>query len=555
MKIITLTLTLLYMVSNYVAAQDWKARYDEVGLFENGLAYVMKENEYGYVDKNGKEVIPCIYNAIGSFNPQGLVWVNKGGHVSEQSSGIVDGFFGIYDSYGKVILPVKYKQLGYFENRRSSDGNPYCKFRSIVGLNYGNSRYNSELENRTLMKNKGLAWVAKGGGCFDVHEPVPFIAEPFSQIDCSVANSFAFCNNTENPVPTKLDGKLIYVNELTRGKNKWGIVDTKGNILLPEGKFDFCYNPSEGYVPVVKIDNGIYTINYYNSNSKNLLFQEFKRTIAIAPVVEGKTMILDASGCQFVDMKGTKVGEVYDAVVPSDDEDIYTVYKEAKFGVIDKGGNTVIPMEYKLISTAHEGMMSYVAEDSSGKSSYGYMNVKGETVVTPQYSAVYHFENGRAKVRKGDKYGCIDGNGKMVFPCRFANIFSAGSKSQTIFFLQESKDGPIYAYKEYTDSRLYQNSFDNVRNYDRDYEGVAFVNKKKQDGNGELYGCVSSGGEMLIPCLCNSYEEAMQMYFNRMRDGFFHWDEIDTKRYDRAQYAKIKRYGLSEQIPESFWDF
>ena len=96
MKIITLTLTLLYMVSNYVAAQDWKARYDEVGLFENGLAYVMKENEYGYVDKNGKEVIPCIYNAIGSFNPQGLVWVNKGGHVSEQSSGIVDGFFGIY---------------------------------------------------------------------------------------------------------------------------------------------------------------------------------------------------------------------------------------------------------------------------------------------------------------------------------------------------------------------------------------------------------------------------------------------------------------------------
>ncbi|MBO5614454.1 MAG: WG repeat-containing protein [Prevotella sp.] len=543
------------MVSNYVAAQDWKARYDEVGLFENGLAYVMKENEYGYVDKNGKEVIPCIYNAIGSFNPQGLVWVNKGGHVSEQSSGIVDGFFGIYDSYGKVILPVKYKQLGYFENRRSSDGNPYCKFRSIVGLNYGNSRYNSELENRTLMKNKGLAWVAKGGGCFDVHEPVPFIAEPFSQIDCSVANSFAFCNNTENPVPTKLDGKLIYVNELTRGKNKWGIVDTKGNILLPEGKFDFCYNPSEGYVPVVKIDNGIYTINYYNSNSKNLLFQEFKRTIAIAPVVEGKTMILDASGCQFVDMKGTKVGEVYDAVVPSDDEDIYTVYKEAKFGVIDKGGNTVIPMEYKLISTAHEGMMSYVAEDSSGKSSYGYMNVKGETVVTPQYSAVYHFENGRAKVRKGDKYGCIDGNGKMVFPCRFANIFSAGSKSQTIFFLQESKDGPIYAYKEYTDSRLYQNSFDNVRNYDRDYEGVAFVNKKKQDGNGELYGCVSSGGEMLIPCLCNSYEEAMQMYFNRMRDGFFHWDEIDTKRYDRAQYAKIKRYGLSEQIPESFWDF
>ena len=543
------------MASGCVVAQDWKAKYDEVGLFENGLAYVMKKGEYGYVDKNGKEVIPCTYKAIGSFNPQGLVWVNKGGHVGEHSSGIVDGSFGVYNIEGKVILPVKYKQLGYFDNRRSSDGNPYCKFRSIVGLNYGNSRYNSELENRTLMKNKGLAWVAKGGGSFDVHEPVPFIAEPFSQIDCSIANSLAFCDNIENPTPTRLNGKLIYVNESTRGKNKWGIVDTKGNILLPEGKYDFCYNPSEGYVPVVKIEDGIYTINYYNSANKKLQFPEFKRTIAIAPVVEGKTMMLDASGCQFVDMKGMKVGELYDAVVPSDDEDIYTVYKEGKFGVIDKRGKAVIPMEYKLISTAHEGMMSYVAEDSSGKPCYGYMNVKGETVVAPQYSAVYHFENGRATVRKGDKYGCIDSNGKIVFPCRFANIFSASSKKQNIFFLQESKDGPIYAYKEYTDSRLCQASFDNVRNYGRDYEGVAFVNRKRSDGKGELYGCVSSMGEMLVPCLCNSYEEAMQLYFNRMREGFLHWEAIDTKRYNQAQYAKIKRYGLSEQIPESFWDF
>lgn len=37
--------------------------YDEVTEFHNGIARVKKDGKYGYIDKTGKEVIPCVYSS------------------------------------------------------------------------------------------------------------------------------------------------------------------------------------------------------------------------------------------------------------------------------------------------------------------------------------------------------------------------------------------------------------------------------------------------------------------------------------------------------------
>ncbi len=536
-------------------AQGWQNNYDEIGMFENGVSYVSKGGRYGYVDQKGKEIIPCIFTAVGSFNSYGLVWVNNGGSFGDESSGIVGGLFGVYNREGKVVLPVKYRQLGYFDSSRSTDGNPYAKFRSLAGFDYGNSRYSADVENRTLMKNKGLEWVAKSCGCFDVHEPVPFVAEPFCILDMQVGNCFLFTNSTNNPHPSMLKGEKIYTDETMRGENKWGIADANGNIVLPLDKFDFCYNPSEGYVPVVKIEKGIYTINYFNIETHKLQFPNYLRTLSVAPVCGGKVMIVDESGCQFMDMEGNRIGELYDAILPSKDADIYTVYKNSLFGIIDKHGKELVPISFRLISTAQEGLVSFVSDGANGKPSYGYMDMSGNQIVEPMFSSVYHFENGTAMVRQGDKYGCIDNKGKMVFPCRYAAVFPAGKIGQEIYFIQEEKNSPIYAYKAYTDKRLYQLSFSSVRNYGRDYDDVAFVAQKSQSGDKEFFGCVSSDGEMIIPCLCNSYEEAMLLYFNRMRDGYTKWTMSDTNRYKKKVDPWCNYFKLHDTIQEQYWDY
>ncbi|MEY3443860.1 MAG: hypothetical protein RLZZ519_2141, partial [Bacteroidota bacterium] len=42
-------------------------KYDDVGAFREGLAYVRKDNRYGYIDKTGKEVIPLQYFSAEGF--------------------------------------------------------------------------------------------------------------------------------------------------------------------------------------------------------------------------------------------------------------------------------------------------------------------------------------------------------------------------------------------------------------------------------------------------------------------------------------------------------
>jgi len=62
--------------------------YDDVGTFSDGLIEVGKKGKYGYMNKNGEEVIPLVYDACGPFS-EGLAAVVK------------DGLYGIIDKKGE----------------------------------------------------------------------------------------------------------------------------------------------------------------------------------------------------------------------------------------------------------------------------------------------------------------------------------------------------------------------------------------------------------------------------------------------------------------------
>ena len=153
-------------------AQDWVSKYDEVGVFENDRAYVRLKKKYGYVDSNGKEVIPCTYSSVGAFNEHGIVWVNK------------DGKYGIYNHDGKVILPVKYDAVSFFQrDRRSEDGNPYYMFRTLSNVESDNSRYSKNIDGKLFVNDKGLKWVGKGCGKFGIYSPSNnTVLKPFEKL-------------------------------------------------------------------------------------------------------------------------------------------------------------------------------------------------------------------------------------------------------------------------------------------------------------------------------------------------------------------------------------
>ena len=71
--------------------------YDTLFPFHQGLAAVLnKEGKYGFIDKNGTEVIPCQYQAI----------YYEGGLIAAQK----DGKWGFIDSTGNEVIPFKYDE-------------------------------------------------------------------------------------------------------------------------------------------------------------------------------------------------------------------------------------------------------------------------------------------------------------------------------------------------------------------------------------------------------------------------------------------------------------
>ena len=112
--------------------------YSDTGLFSDGLVKVRSKQNglWGYVDKKGREVIPCIYEAAGDFN-DGAAWaVSEGryGYIDKEGSVIVpfeydeaygagsglasvvkDGKGGLVNYRGEVIVPLEYDDITSFD--------------------------------------------------------------------------------------------------------------------------------------------------------------------------------------------------------------------------------------------------------------------------------------------------------------------------------------------------------------------------------------------------------------------------------------------------------
>jgi serine/threonine protein kinase len=95
-------------INNDVITNDnWQANYDKVYAFFFERAVVMKNGKYGYVDTNGKLVIPLQYQDAYDFRKEGLALVKK------------NKLFGFIDKNGKIKINFHYKKAKSFENGKA----------------------------------------------------------------------------------------------------------------------------------------------------------------------------------------------------------------------------------------------------------------------------------------------------------------------------------------------------------------------------------------------------------------------------------------------------
>ncbi|MCM1318075.1 MAG: WG repeat-containing protein [Bacteroides sp.] len=87
------------------------------------------------------------------------------------------------------------------------------------------------------------------------------------------------------------------------------------------------------------------------------------------------------------------------------------VKKNRKWGLIDTNGKIVVPLAYDKIFGPADGRWLFKI---NGKS--GFMDYQGNIAIAPVYDDAHCFENGVAKVKKGDKWGAIAPSGRQVYP-------------------------------------------------------------------------------------------------------------------------------------------
>lgn len=341
--VMCLGLTVPVLAADYTEVVPCK--YKEVGDFSEGLAAVAiqvgtQKNgsavvRWGFIDKTGKEVIPCQYRYTSSRFKGDRYEV--GPSFSEGLAAVQDenGKWGYIDQTGKVVIPFQYTLAWNF--------------------------------------SEGLAGVYLNG-------------------------KWGFIDKTEKVViPYQYDEARSFFEGLAMvrvgsAEIKYGFIDKTGKEVIPR-QYNRARDFSEGFA-AVRDENSKW--GFIDKTGKEVIPCQY---ITVGDFSEGLAWVYDENGEKnFIDRTG-KVGIPYQYKnAYSFFEGLAMVSNEnSKWGFIDKTGKVVIPYQYNAVGSTVNGFSEgFAVVNLAGE--YGYIDKTGKQVVPCQYVSARPFSEGMAAV-------------------------------------------------------------------------------------------------------------------------------------------------------------
>lgn len=416
---------------------------------KNVLCY--EENgKMGLVDYEGKKLTGAIYEKIESLkNKPGCILVKK------------DGLYGVLDSYGNVVVDIKYNSVKSDEFCSETEG--YLKTGYIVtektstGIIYGYIDYNgkmlvepkyesitraleyqSEDDIYLIFMNRGKKGVIKNKKV--IIKPNYQAINYYDPSDVFIVNKngrYGFFDNDGNEIlKASFSAYSIAGDYISVKKDEdMMLYDLHGNLVNSNNYRSISETGNPSYF-IAQDDQGYYSIiskeTEIKNNYKNITyaFDNF----FVFTTQEGMSGVLDLySGIEVeaeydyiivlenakalearkgstVDMYSKNIEKVLtmeNGIVESVNKDYVAVYSDTELKYINSDGeivpNTEVYKDYKLYS--------YQAED--GK--WGYKDASGNVVVDCRYDLVTELNQyGYAGIYQEGKWGVIDASGKVV---------------------------------------------------------------------------------------------------------------------------------------------
>lgn len=407
------------LLLSYVKVEKGYAeeRYSYIGNFHEGLCVVQKDEKYGFIDKNGREIIPCKYEAANSFR-EGLAGVKLGGKTlfidrrgekvieSEyESFFFMDGFaelikrekkwdkplYGYMNREGKIIIPPKYLRIRhvrdkfYVENEKNLEG--------VLDKN-----------GKVIIPEKYDGIMEESEGLMSVYKEKGFLKFKSGLID----------ERGKEVIDMKYEyaGRLMNGRVPVKEKNgKWLLLNKKGKQVGKKLNYEYIGNFSGDYAFV---------------RDKNEKWGMIDR--------QGK----EIAKCNYDGLSYFSEGLMS---VRKGNE------KNGKWGFINENGREVIKIQYDYFADLEPYHFSEGLAAVSKNKKMGFINKRGKIVIPFQYKIAEGFKNGYAKVVRKDKEGMIDKKGREIVPCKYESvdylhydkIFQARTENEVHLLTKEGK--------------------------------------------------------------------------------------------------------------------
>jgi len=412
------------------------SRYDGAYDFNNsGMAQVYKKKDgsssytylYGFIDKKGNEVVPLKYESLGNLN-NGLI-VAKDPETNR---------YGYLDKTGKWVLQPVYINAYSFDDF----GGAWVKMTD--------DKYhyiNKSGKDLGMLDDKGSYTTPFGKDGYQLYEDATF---PYYMID-KTGKQLKKLDDID-VFYLAYDGMTPYKS---KANGKYGCFDLEGNKVIPN-EYDGFSGFVEGVCRVQKIIDKKTLTGYIDKNNK-----------IVIPLIytsgndfrDGWAVVKKDSIFKFVDINGNEkeTPRKYDNLTgfrsgyalgtvkgqnnaPSTyyyinkqlKEEFSVSYKEA-YQFWDDVAVIKRDKEYELMNKKGEvfnslGLVDYLNFSIEGmlaireNKKWGFVNNRGDRVVSPRYDSCTVFSNGYARVMMNKKWGIIDKAGNEIIAPKYDNI-------------------------------------------------------------------------------------------------------------------------------------
>ena len=307
-------------------------KYDDACSFLEGLALVKVGDKWGFIDKTGREVIPCKYDDAWPHFHEGLAVVKVGGKC------------GYIDRTGREVMPCKYDYAKRF--------------------------------------HEGLALVKAG-------------------------NTWGFIDKGGREVISCKYDEADYFHEglaVVKVGDKWGFIDKTGREVIP-CKYDFAWD-FHGGLARIDIDG---ELGFIDRTGREVIPCQY---VSAGDFHEDLAKIEIDDEWGYIDKTGREVIPCKYDVAWDFHEGLAEVMIDGDMGFINKTGREVVPCKYDVVRDFHEGLAAVEIYDKK----YGYIDKTGREIIPCKYESAGTFHEGLAYVSIGGKFGYIEKTGRAITP-------------------------------------------------------------------------------------------------------------------------------------------